>query len=185
MPDFALSPEQRRAFLLMLAGHLLYAIAFYLAGMWLQIEYFNVWITPLFALPLLIWGPRDRLAVRALVLLVGFTAVHYVAMWAAISSVPIPTGRSGLSDSPWVPGAIGGAIGGIGSLGLCLLAGLLRPGTRSLCLLGVLLLTLVGSLGVANTAFATGGAARIFGWYVLYTPWQLAFAYVLAKVLKL
>lgn len=163
-------------------GHILYAIVLLVVAYW-DVDLGNIWITPLFALPLVVAGGRKRLIERALVMLLGFTAIHYEAMSLTMS----------LYTQQLLPGAVGGGFGGLASLALCLLfrlAPLDRP-TIVWTLVGTLLLAVTGSLGVHLYLLAMGAQNSLDGplgsavsMLLIYTPWQLVFAFVLAKVLK-
>lgn len=183
-----LTPAERVTFKWLVLGHILYAVALYIV-LAANLEMGNIWITPLFALPLVLLGPKDRVWIRALVLLVGFSGIHYLATILAADSyepaISVAARRAG--TSPLVPGLVGGAVGAAGSLALCALFRLTRrdKATLTLGLAGIVLLAIVGSLGVYGMLRGFGGAVGPIGpFLVLYTPWQIAFAYVLAKLLR-
>lgn len=178
--DVEFDTTELEIFKWLVLGHVLYVAGLaltLLAG----IPYGNVWITPLFGIPLL-WRERrgPRLWAKALVFVIGFTAIHYLALYAA---------QHYASAGTYVPGLVGGLIGGAGALLLCALAGLLRPGAASLIFaaFGALMLGVVGSFGVG--LYLTTGAAddtvptALVQALKIYTPWQLVFAYVLSKEL--
>lgn len=177
--SLGLSGAAARAFIWLIAGHLLYVVG--LAVMVdRDVERGNVWITPLFGIVWLLLGAKDRFWAKALLVVVAFTAVHYLAVEAAIDTYS--------GDSTWYAGAVGGAVGGAGSLIVGVILGLLRRDSQALTLAvaGTLLLTAVGSFGV-HMYLSGGGADQQGGltdllW--IYVPWQIAFAYVLAKLLK-
>lgn len=183
-----LSPAELATFKWLVLGHIVFAVALFvvLSG---DLDMGNVWITPLFALPLVLLGPKDRIWIRALVLLVGFTGIHYLATILAIDSyepaIAIAARRAG--TSPLVPGLVGGAVGAAGSFALCALFRLTGRDKATLMtgLVGIVLLAAVGSLGVYGFLRGFGSVAGPIGpFLVLYTPWQLVFAYVLAKLLR-
>ncbi len=176
--------DEWRTFLLLVAGHLLFVAALFVRGGFLGNLQIHVSIA-LFGLPLLLFGQRDRIVARGLVLLIGFSLVHYCAFKLAQTSFRVPFSGEGLTDSPWVPGAIGGAVGAAGAFALCALAGLLRPGVRGLLLAGTLALVVIGSAGVRIGVFGESARDEMpWGLLWVYVPWQLVFAYLLAKVLR-
>jgi hypothetical protein len=184
--DLGLDRTELRTFLALAAGHLLFAAGLFTIAPLIQ-DYGLYAITPLFGLPLLVFGPKDRLAVRALVLLAGITAVHYFAVYLANESVAIPfSGHPGFIDSPWAPGAIGGLVGATGSFALLALSGMLRPGGYATLGIAILALTVIGAVSVRYSVFGphSGGDNGIVPLLWIYSPWQLAFAYFLAKLLK-
>jgi multisubunit Na+/H+ antiporter MnhB subunit len=86
-------------------------------------------------------------------------------------------------------GFVGGAVGGGGALLLCAIFGLVRKGSSlTFEAFGTVLLGAVGSfcLYLYLTTGATGdsSASDIIQPLKIYTPWQIAFAYVLARVLR-
>lgn len=181
--DLDLSPAERRTFLALAAGHALFAVALLTIAPLIQ-DFGLYAITPLFGLPLLVAGPRDRVAVRALVLLPGFALAHYCAVYLAVSSIKLPFVGGGFADSPFVIGAIGGAVGGAASLLLCTLGGMMRPRMGAQATAGVLVLAAVGALGVWAIFQINGSDGEVAAMLSLYTPWQLVFAYLLAKLLR-
>lgn len=164
----------------LIAGHLLFVVGLFIAAA-IPIEWGNIWITPLFGLPLLWMERNNRPWLKALVFVVGFTAAHYAGERITLDTV------DKMSEMSLLPGLWGGLIGGGLSLAACFVLGLCRPGvaTMVLALFGLLLLGIAGSLGVymyvTSGAGPNGGATHML-W--IYTPWQVVFAYVLAKVLK-
>lgn len=184
--DFGLDAAERRTFLLLVAGHLLFVAAMFTVAPQIG-ENGLYWIAPLFGLPLAVLGRGDRRLVRALVLILGFALIHYAAVFCAIKSVRVPFTGGGFTDSPWVPGAIGGSIGAVGSFALCALAGLLRPARRPQLAMATAALTAVGAVGVwllLGRMGKTDGQETIASYLFVYTPWQLVFAYCLAKLLR-
>ncbi|MEZ0242956.1 MAG: hypothetical protein ACAH11_06240 [Sphingomonas sp.] len=172
----------------LILGHLLFLAGLALALL-MRLEMAPVWATPLFGLPLLWAGRHHRQWARAFVFLIGFTAIHYLAIWATKESYS-PAANPQLLGDALVSGFYGGAIGAVGGFGLCAVFRQLRDGVPTLIFatFGSLLLAGVGSLGV-YLFLNTGGPARGFAdgfvqmvW--IYSPWQLLFAYFLAKTLE-
>ncbi|MES2444477.1 MAG: hypothetical protein V4574_16750 [Pseudomonadota bacterium] len=165
----------------LIVGHLLYVVGLIVA-MALEIDRGNIWVTPLFGLPLL-WAERKhRPWLRALVFVVGFTAAHWLAVRFAVESAG--------GDAMMTPGLVGGAVGAAISLVACAVLGLFRPGVPTLVLAacGIVLLAATGSFGVymyLNSSGGTGGfTSEILRMLWIYTLWQVVFAYVLAKTLR-
>ena len=178
-PDFGLNAGERRTLYALVAGHLLFVAALFTVAEWLG-DYGLYIVTILYGLPLLLVGPRDRIAVRALVLLAGFPALHWAAASLARQAYSVPFTGQGFTDSMALCGAIGGAIGAAGSFALCALCGLLRPDARAMAIAGTLVLTILGALGL-SAMFSLMPKESVTPMLLLYTPWQLAFAYFLAK----
>ncbi|MCW3848436.1 hypothetical protein OF829_14435 [Sphingomonas sp. LB-2] len=167
-------------------GHLLYlgGLAFALLA---SIDKGNVWMTPLYVLPLL-WAERKQTNwMRVAVFVIGFTALHYAAVALAFNAYPDSVRAPG--GNPMLPGLVGGAAGAFGTLALCAVCGMLKPGAPTLIFaaFGGLLLAGLGSFGVymylttgADESFASAFTRLLW----VYSPWQLLFAYVLAKTLK-
>lgn len=170
----------------LILGHLFFLVGLALALL-VKIEMGPVWMTPLFGLPLLWAGRKHRQWARIAVFTIGFTAVHYLAVRTASQSY---AGVSLVDRNLLVPGLIGGAIGSAGAFGLCAVSRLLRDGVPTLILagFGVLMLALTGSVAVymfLTTGGGSSGFASAFTQMVwVYSPWQLLFAYVLAKTLE-
>jgi hypothetical protein len=179
--NLALDGAGLEAFKWLVVGHVAYIVG--LAVMVaLRVENGMVWATPLFGLPLL-WRSRDhRFWAKVAVLLVAFTAIHYLAVQLAV--------RSYQDQAALVPGLVGGAVGAVGSFAIAALFGLLRPGAATLifAVFATVMLAAVGSMGVY--LYLTTGApndsmlAGVVQLLKIYTPWQIAFAYALAKVLR-
>jgi hypothetical protein len=179
--DLALDSAAGAAFLWLVLGHLLFA-----AGLCVlvlsNVANGAIWITPLFTLPLVWAGRGHRLVMKVAVLLVGFTVAHWVAAELA--------GQVNAITHPMLPGLIGGGVGGGLSLLLVMLTGLGRPGTPSaiFAVFGAALLAGIGALVVYLYMTTLAGNEAFPGnWLQLlkiYTPWQIGFAYVLAKLLR-
>lgn len=186
-----LDREAGRAFLLLVAGHVLFA-----AGLWALVHWqgplLATWlITPLFGLPLVAFGGRQRMLARALVLLIGFTAVHYLAETLAFSNIRMATPKTlfevSFSREPiqYLAGALGGAAGAAGCFSLLLLTKFMpRDGKAiGLAVLGTLALTAAGAIGLYQLLISPGDAG-LGPWLILYTPWQLIFAAFLALLMR-
>ena len=177
--DLPLDFAAGSAFKWLVVGHVLFAVSLGL----LAVEKINpYWLTPLFALPLVWAGRGHKLWAKVAVLLVGFTAAHWLAMQLAQQVDAV--------HNPMLPGLVAGGAGAGLALLLVFASGLARSGvaTAVFALFGTVLLAGIGSLVVY--LYMTGGAssAASAGQWVqllkIYTPWQIAFAYVLAKVLR-
>lgn len=178
--NLALGPRGLQVLKWLAIGHLVFVVGLGIA-LALQIDRGNVWVTPLFGLPLLWVERNNRPMLKALVFVVGFTAAHYLAVELAIQNAG--------GDITLVPGLIGGAVGAAISLIACAVFGLFRPGTPTLVFaaFGTVLLAIDGSLGVYMYLSTGKGDGLVSEWLQMlwiYTPWQLLFAYVLAKTLK-
>jgi hypothetical protein len=178
--DLGFDPPALETIKWLILGHILYLVGLALV-LYTGIDNGHVWTTPLFGLPLIWADRRHRNWALILVLIAGFTAAHWLAAKLAVDSYH--------AGAEMTPGLIGGAVGAAGSLILCAVFKLLRSDTATFVFaaFGVALLAGVGSFGVYM--YLTAGPAAHFGdtfvrmlW--IYTPWQLTFAYVLAKSLK-
>jgi hypothetical protein len=178
--DLALNPAALETFKWLVLGHVLYVVGLAVV-LYFHIPNGSVWITPLFGLPF-VWHERHhRAGVKALVFFGGFTLMHYVALMTV-------SGISG-DEVGFLRGFVGGAIGGGGSLLLCAIFGLLRKGSSlTFEAFGTVLLGAVGSfcLYMYLTTGANGDtfASDVIQPLKIYTPWQIVFAYVLARVLR-
>jgi hypothetical protein len=185
--DLALDWAALEAFKWLVVGHVLFAILLGLlvladANATLGVSVSPFWLTPFFTLPL-VWAGRGHMLVpKVAALLVGFTVAH----WLAMQSISLVNAI----EHPMLPGLIAGAVGAGLSLLFVLLGGLARHGapTAIFAVFGAALLAGVGSL-VVYLYMTTGsggesGAAQWIQLMKIYTPWQIAFAYVLAKVLR-
>lgn len=184
--DLALDWAAFEAFKWLVLGHILYVAGLALT-LYLQIPNGAVWATPLLAAPLVWKGRQHKLWAKLAVMLVGFTAAHYLGVLAAQAA----NQQAGVHpELSLLPGTAGGAVGAAAALALCGLFGLLRHGAATLifAVFGVVLLALTGGLTVY--LYLTTGASGDTPFVALvqllkiYTPWQILFAYVLAKVLR-
>jgi hypothetical protein len=187
--DVALDWAGLEAFKWLVIGHIVYtfglAVAFFL-----EIPNGVVWMTPLYAAPLVWKGRGHRLWAKILALVAGFTAAHYLGMQAASYAQQYLASLNDVVEPSLLPGFVGGAVGAIAALGLCAVFGFIRSGAATLvfALFGVILLALIGGLGVY--LYLTTGArgdtfvSALMQLLKIYTPWQIAFAYVLGKVLR-
>lgn len=179
--ELTLDSAGTQAFVWLVIGHVAYVIGLTLA-LWLGLENALIWATPLYAAPLIWKTHSHRLVPKLIVLIVGVTAAHWLG-------TKVATGM-GTESGAFMPGLVGGAIGAGASLALCWAAGLLRPGGANLVFaaFGTLLLAGVGGLGVYLylTTGDTGGSVfeQVVQLLKIYTPWQVVFAYVLAKLLR-
>jgi hypothetical protein len=179
--NLGFDPVALETFKWLVAGHLLYLIglAIALLAHW---DMGNVWITPLFGLPMLWVGRKKPEWARIFVFLVGFTAIHYLAVQMAV--------RNSSGEASLMPGLVGGAIGAVASLALCWIFRLFRPGGPTLvfALFGAALLAFVGGVGVYMYLNPMSSRSVFLDAYVrmlwVYVPWQIVFAYVMAKALK-
>ncbi|MBC9031125.1 hypothetical protein IAG41_01850 [Sphingomonas sp. JC676] len=184
--DIALDWAALEAFKWLVLGHIVYVVGLAVA-FFLKIPNGVIWMTPLFAAPLVWKGRGHRLWPKVLALIVGVTVAHYLGMQAAASA---QESQGLLTEPSLLPGFVGGAVGAVVSMGLCAVFGLMRPGAATLifALFGAVLLSLVGGLGVY--LYLTTGArgdtfiSALMQLLKIYTPWQIAFAYVMAKVLR-
>lgn len=179
--DIGLDPVALEAVKWLVLGHLCYLAGLAFAVL-ASISLGNVWMTPLFVLPLL-WAERKETNwLRVAVLTIGLTAVHYAAVALAINAYPG-------SGQTMVSGFVGGAVGGFGSLALLAVCGMIRPGVAYLIFgaFGATLLAGLGAFGVymyLGTGVDESFASEFSRLLWVYSPWQLLFAYVLAKTLK-
>ena len=187
--DIALDWAGFEAFKWLVIGHIVYALGLALAFS-LEIPNGVIWMSPLFAVPLVWKGRGHRLWAKVLALVVGFTIAHYLGMQAAWYTQQYQASLSTVVEPSLLPGFVGGGVGAIVALGLCAVFGLMRPGAATLVfsVFGIVLLALIGGLGVY--LYLTTGArgdtfiSALMQLLKIYTPWQIAFAYVLAKVLR-
>lgn len=158
-----------------------------------------VHLTALFALPLcLFWMGNGRMKPAGLlVIVVGMTAVHWLAMYEAIQIATANTSDAG-HNSGLLAGAAGGAIGAVGTwLVLMLMSGDFRtPKAIALMLVSAVLLALIGAYGI-GVGSLTSLVALVTGAQFqspeldppsltmsLYLPWQLVYGVTLVKLFK-
>jgi hypothetical protein len=178
--DLALNPAALETFKWLVLGHLLYVVGL-AAVIYFHIGNGAIWITPLFGLPFVWHERRVRGGVKALVFFLGFTLMHYVAL-KTVSGIAT-------DDNGFLRGFVGGVVGGGGCLLLCAVFGLLRKGSSlTFEAFATVLLGAVGSfcLNMYMTTGANGGSfvSDLVQPLKIYTPWQVVFAYVLARVLR-
>jgi hypothetical protein len=179
--ELTLDSAGTQAFIWLVAGHVVFVVGLFVL-LSLGVENAAIWATPLYAAPLIWKTHSHRLAPKLIVLLIGLTAAHWLGTKVATDM--------GTGNGVFLPGFVGGAIGAGVSLGLCGVTGLLRPGGANLVFaaFGTLLLAGVGGLGVYLylTTGDTGGSVfnQVMQLLKIYTPWQVVFAYVLAKLLR-
>jgi hypothetical protein len=186
--DPRLDPAAIEAFKWLALGHLLYLAGLYASAvMGLTVE--AAWLTPLFGLPWLVTRALDRQWFAPLLFVIAISVIHHYAQKIAVDNY--------VGNSNFIPGALGGAFGGACSLLAAWLLRLLRPG-RYLVLpvaVATLALTAIGSLGVYFYLLKAGphpgpqpppptGFEAVFVMMRIYTPWQIAFAYFLARLTK-
>lgn len=187
--DIALDWAGFEAFKWLVIGHIVYALGLALAFT-LEIPNGVIWMTPLFAAPLVWKGRGHRLWAKMVALVAGFTVAHYLGMQAAWYAQQYLASLSTIVEPSLLPGFVGGAVGAIAALGICAAFGLIRSGAATLifALFGVVLLALIGGLGVY--LYLTTGArgdtfvSALMQLLKIYTPWQIGFAYVLGKLLR-
>ena len=179
--NLGFDPVALETFKWLIAGHILYLVGLAIVLL-AQLDMGNVWITPLFGLPLLWAGRRGGEWARILVFVVGFTALHYLAVRLAV--------RYSSGEPSLIPGLVGGAVGAAGSLALCWVFRLFRPGVPTLvfALFGVVLLAVVGAVGVYLYLSPMSSRSEFLDGYLrmlcIYVPWQVVFAWVLAKTFR-
>jgi hypothetical protein len=179
--NLGFDPVALETFKWLIAGHILYIFGLAIALL-VKLPDGNIWITPLFGLPVLWMGRRGREWARILVFVVGFTALHYLAVRLAV--------RYSNGEPSLIPGLVGGAAGAAGSLALCWIFRLFRPGVPTLvfAVFGIALLAVVGAIGVYLYLSPMSSRSAFLDAYLrmlcIYVPWQVVFAWVLAKVLK-
>ena len=172
--------SSRSPFLLFTAGALLFAAAVALclaAGV--RGNHLLELLTPLFGLPYLLVHRRGGWTLAAY-LLVLLPAFHFLAIQAAVKT------SSWTESNLFVDGLVGGLVGSILSFAALRLLGLLRPGAAiGTIAAGIVVLALLGGLGVWQMNFLEGTAASDYGILLsLYLPWQIAFGYFLARLLR-
>jgi len=196
----------RHAFVWLLIGAVLYAIALAIAvllypdpkDVLAPVIGPSLYLTPLFGLPYLLASIRQRGWVQRLVyfcvaLPLAHVAANYLAWRHAMLSFPLePDPQAYLRDLG--TGAVGGLAGG--TLALMLLVPLrltpLGAGSRAIILFGISALTLLGALGMAQGLLLTNAleyplrSARFVFWLeCVHLPWQACLAFFLAWLMRL
>ena len=194
------------AFVWLLIGAVLYAIALAVAVL-LYPDHKDVlapvigpslYLTPLFGLPYLLASVRQRgWGLRLLYFEVALPGAHvaanYLAWRHAMLSFPLePDPQAYVRDLG--TGVVGGLAGG--TLALMLLVPLrlvsLGAGSRAVILLGIVTLTVLGALGMAQGLLFTNAleyplqSARFVFWLEsVHLPWQVCLAFFLAWLMRL
>lgn len=179
--NLALDSAAGTAFKWLVLGHLFFIAALCVLTL-ANVANGAVWITPLLTLPLVWAGRSHKLAMKVAVLIVGLTFAHWAAAQLA--------NQVSLTADPMRFGLIGGGVGSGLALLFVLGSGLGRPGiaTAIFAVFGAALLAGLGALVVylyMTTVTANQGFPG--DWLQLlkiYVPWQIAFAFVLAKILR-
>ncbi len=193
--DLGFDPAALETVKWLVLGHLFYLVGLALAVL-VSLGMGNVWMTPLFGVPLLWAGRKHRELQKILVFVLVFTAAHYAATWVAAQVYG--NGVDGLAlflnGAPEMnaieAGAAGGALGAVIAFAGCAAFKLFREGSATLVFagFGVVLLAAVGSFGLymySTAAVVQGSVASEFGRLLwIYVPWQLTLAYILSKTLK-
>ena len=174
----------RPTFVSLLVGHVIFLALAAAAG-----PLSGFLFTPIFVLPMLIVRRRSGLLGREiLVFAVLMTGVHYLAVRQAIGlEVPLTSVWPNLPED-WLAGGSAGLIGSAATFALIALFRLARPELRTaaILLIGTVLLTGLGAVGVATAGAMTGWegiVGNLIFCLLVYTPWQIAFAAILALVL--
>jgi hypothetical protein len=157
----------------------------------------SLYLTPLFGLPYLVASARQRGWARRLVYFaVLLPLVHVIANYLAwhhgVANFEVePDG--GEHARNLVTGALGGLAGAVLAF-TALIAMRMAPrsaATRAVALLGVVVLTLVGAVGMAQGIAWTHAwdlpfrPSRFVFWYeCVHLPWQAAFALFLAWLMR-
>lgn len=135
-------------------------------------------LIPLFGLPFLVLGGRAgwRIALYVLLLLPAF---HWAAVCTTIYSFDWQ------HSAGWPPGFVGGVTGALPSFLALAALRLAKPRPMALMAGGTLVLALVGGFGFAYMDFLSDTGWSQYGLLLsLYVPWQLAFAFLLARLLR-
>jgi hypothetical protein len=135
-------------------------------------------LIPLFGLPFLLLGGRAgwRIALYVLLLLPAF---HWAAVSITLHSI------DWRHSGDWLPGVLGGVTGGL--LSFLALAAFRLAGPRPLAMMatGILVLAMIGGFGIRYMDFLSETRWSAYGLLLsLYLPWQLAFAFFLARLLR-
>ncbi len=179
--NLSLDSASGTAFKWLVLGHLFFIAALCVLTL-ANVSNGAVWITPLLTLPLVWAGRSHKLVMKIAVLVVGLTLAHWVAAQLA--------NQVSLSADPMRFGLIGGAVGSGLALLFVLGSGLGRPGiaTAIFAVFGTALLAGLGALVVylymTTVAPNQGFPGDWLQLLKIYVPWQIAFGFVLAKVLR-
>jgi hypothetical protein len=172
--------SMRRPFPLFAAGAVLFALAL---AAWVNLgrDDLMLWLallTPLFGLPYLVLGARARWRTALYVLLL-LPAFHFAAIWGAMYSV------GSHNASGYVAGAAGGVIGALLSFLALAALRLVRPRPLAAMAAGLVVLALLGAVGIQQMDFLSDTGWSQYGLILsLSLPWQLAFAFLLARLLR-
>ena len=158
----------------------------------------SLYLTPLFGLPYLLTSARQRGWLRRIfyfTILLGFA--HIVAnrlAWAyGVATFPLEP-DPGDYLIHLATGAIGGFAGSVLAFALLIWVRLapLSPATRSIALLGIAVLTVLGALGMRYGLMMTQALempfkpSRFVFWFLcVHLPWQAAFAFFAAWLMRL
>ncbi|MEP9357404.1 hypothetical protein [Sphingomonas sp. KR3-1] len=179
--NLALDSAAGTAFKWLVLGHLLFIAGLSVLTL-ANVANAGLWITPLLTLPLVWAGRSHKLVMKVAVLVIGVTFAH----WAAVQLA----GQVNAIADPIRSGLIGGGVGAGLALLLVLVTGLGRPGiasvvfavfgTAMLAGLGAMVVYLYMTTGSSNDAFPSNWLQLL----KIYTPWQIGFGFVLAKLLR-
>jgi hypothetical protein len=175
-----MNARTRSPFALFAAGAVLFAVGF---AVWLNLGRDDlitclVLLTPLFGLPYLVLGARARwrTAVYFLLLLPAF---HWAAVFATMYCA------GGHNASGYVAGGAGGVTGALLSFLAVAALRLVRPRPLATMGAGLVVLALLGAIGIQQMDFLSDTGWSQYGLILsLYLPWQLAFAFLLARLLR-
>lgn len=196
----------RHALIWLLVGAVVYAVALALAillypdpkDVLAPVIGPSIYLTPLFGLPYILVSARQRGWFTRIVyfgagLPVAHVAANYLAWRHAMLSFPLePDPQAYVRDLG--TGAVGGLAGG--TLALMLLVPLrlvsLGAGSRAVILLGIVALTVLGALGMAQGLLFTNAleyplqSARFVFWLEsVHLPWHICLALFLAWLMRL
>jgi len=165
----------RAPFPLLAAGALLFAVALAAFVMVAHEDMLGaaMLLIPLFGLPFLLLARRSGWK-TALYFLLLVPAFHWAAVSIAMYSFDWHDGNL------YVPGAAGGATGALLSFLALAALRLARPRPVATMAAGFVVLTILGVLGL-HWMDAIDDAGVILS---LYFPWQIAFAFFLARLLR-
>jgi hypothetical protein len=171
---------RRKAFLQFAAGALLYSSANALYGPRSEESILTYVSTPLFAMPYLLANRRAGWVTAAYLLLL-IPLFHYLAYVAALLAADLSS-QWGLIRAGFAGGLVGSAL----SFGALLLFRLHGGGPRAgIIASGVVGLALLGGFGIWIWDRVNSAVALDYSIYLLlYLPWQIAFGYFLANLLR-